>query len=183
MADDDGIKYKKKRITTDVAEKTDDKKKLTRRLRWSNFHLIINTNQRFGAKEEGLTEYRDKLADCMDEVLDRKNCDKIIKFVGDDDAKFTRAFVKDFTVDFAVERSRENNTVHCHAYIRIAHYTRLQLNVDVIHKEICTKMDLDNVYIKVKVIKQGAGENMLSYLVKDVINDDDELVVDHKKEK
>jgi hypothetical protein len=169
MSDDEtGIKTKITRHRTDVAEKEPKKEK--KHKRWSQYHLIINTNQRFGKHDEELQKYTDKLGDVIDDLLGPQNAKNIVKFKDrfKDTGKFNREFIADYYVDHAEERSRNNNTVHSHSFIRIGHYALIELDLDKIRDFVSKEMGLDNVYVKIKSLAGNKyADNALEYILKD----------------
>ena len=158
-----GINYQKTKITTDVAQKTDDNKKITQHLCWTKLHIIINTNQCFGKHDEDLTQFQDKLANAMDSMLDIKNIAKIIMWKKNNEAQFNWHFIKKYHAVYAEECSQNNNTVHLHIFIKIAHYTQLQISANAIKDDICKALDLKNIYVRVKLVNNDHGDNTLKY--------------------
>ena len=157
------IEYQKTKITTDVAQKTDDNKKITWHLLWTKLHIIINKNQHFGKYDKDLTQFRDKLANAVDSMLDIKNIAKIIMWKKNNDAQFNWRFIKEYHTVHPEECSQNNNTIHLHIFINIAHYTQLQILADAIKDDICKALDLKNIYVRVKLVNNDHGDNTLKY--------------------
>lgn len=174
MSDNDdsniGINAKITRIRTDVAEKQPKKEK--KHKRWSQYHLIINTNQRFGKHDERLQKFADKLGDVIDELLGPQNAKNIVKFKKQfaEIGKFNREFITDYYVEHAEERSRNNDTVHSHSFICIGHYALIELDLDKMRDFVSKNMGLDNVYLRIQSLGSNKyADNALQYIMKDAL--------------
>ena len=109
-------------------------------------------------------------------MVDIKNVHKFVKLTKKGDnangLPFTRQFVKDYYVDFAIERSRKNDMVHAHIYFEFSHYACIHLDLDAIQDFMCKEMELSSVYVLHPRVIMGnvQQDNVMKYLLKDTID-------------
>jgi hypothetical protein len=115
------------------------KKKPERRIKHSNFIFTINTNQRIGPYDERLEEFCDSLKDCMSDIF--SNLHDYVKIL-EPDHEWSREYIKKAECDSVVERGEKFDQIHCHCFIGISHYSKLQLDRKEIHDRICSDLDL-----------------------------------------
>ncbi|HEY8542322.1 MAG TPA: hypothetical protein VIL29_08050 [Pseudothermotoga sp.] len=137
-----------------------------RRVKNSNFALLINTNQRFGRHEEETLPYAKKLTKVVKYILD--NPKDFLIFL-EEDIPWSRDYVKSITGACYTELGERNGQIHCHAVLCCVHNTKLKLDLDKIKEHICNKMGLKNIFIRCNVLRDSTKhclENYIAYIKK-----------------
>jgi hypothetical protein len=118
-------------------------KKPTKRIRYSIFFITWNSNQyvadtadpKFVEMEAAAEKYFEGF---MDHIADYIK----IKVEGDTIEK-----IKSINTDCAFEIGSMQHRFHAHMYVRVDHYTSIQLDIDRMRKEIAT--DIEGGYLNV----------------------------------
>jgi hypothetical protein len=121
-------------------------KKPIKRIRYSIFFITWNSNQyvadtadpKFVEMEAAAEKYFEGFIDHIADYIKIKNK------AGDKD---TIEKIKSINTDCAFEIGSEQRCFHAHMYVRVDHYTQLQLDIDRMRKEIV--FELGGGYINV----------------------------------
>ena len=94
----------------------------------TNFLLTINTNQQYKDDDEHLKDDIEIFDASIKELLN--NIDQYINLPETD--KWDDHFIKDFDIDYVLERGQKKGQLHIHILFKIKHFTKIQLNSDKI---------------------------------------------------
>jgi len=159
--------------------------------RQSNFWLTINTNRRINNDEkfkEFVTEYDKVLNELFDTAHKFKGMgENMIRFgtvqnrqwIPMEGGKWDKSTIGFIKVNGVIEegKSKIGGRIHSHHLIQIAHNTSLQLDCKKIQAFINAKLahlGVKNCYVHCKIVNQDFA-NLLDYMGKDVVTDDELL--------
>ncbi len=116
-----------------------------------------------------MEEFCDDLRQSMEDIF--SNLHDYVKILNPED-EWSRSFIKKTECDSVVERGEKYDQIHCHCFIGISHYTKLQLDRKEIHDKICEDLGLKSVYLsKITVLRRSTNqdlENWISYTEKNL---------------
>ena len=128
----------------------------------TNFLLTINTNQQYKDDDEHLKDDIEIFDASIKELLN--NIDQYINLPETD--KWDDHFIKDFDIDYVLERGQKKGQLHIHILFKIKHFTKIQLNYDKIKNKIKDDLGLKNIYMQNKLIKMSNNDSIVDYLNK-----------------
>ena len=128
----------------------------------TNFLLTINTNQQYKDNDEHLKDDIEIFDASIKELLN--NIDQYINLPETD--KWDDHFIKDFDIDYVLERGQKKGQLHIHILFKIKHFTKIQLNYDKIKNKIKDDLGLKNIYMQNKLIKMSNNDSIVDYLNK-----------------
>ena len=128
----------------------------------TNFLLTINTNQQYKDDDENLQNDIEVFDTTIKEILN--NIDQFINLPETD--KWDDKFIKDFDIDYVLERGQKKGQLHIHILFKIKHFTKIQLNYDKIKEKIKLDLGLSNVYMQNKLLKMSNNDSIVDYLNK-----------------
>lgn len=149
----------KTKVKGGIATRNTDKNPTTRK---SNFLLTINTNQKYGKKDDAAYDEDAKALDAT--VQEMLNDLPAYLHLSD---PWTPQFIHDVDVDYVIERGPNNGGLHCHILFKFKHSCKkLQLNYEHIREKITEDLGLNNVYILNKLVRPQGNEYLLDYINK-----------------
>ena len=113
----------------------------------TNFLLTINTNQQYNEDDKDLQNDIEVFDTTIKEMLN--SIDQYINLPETD--KWDDKFIKDFDIDYVLERGQKKGQLHIHILFKIRHFTKIQLNYDKIKEKIKLDLGLSNVYMQKKI--------------------------------
>ena len=128
----------------------------------TNFLLTINTNQKYKDDDENLQNDTDVFDESIKDFLN--NIDQYINLPETD--KWDDKFIKDFDIDYVLERGQKKGQLHIHILFKIKHFTKIQLNYDKIKEKIKLDLGLSNVYMQNKLLRMSNNDSIVDYLNK-----------------
>ena len=128
----------------------------------TNFLLTINTNQQYKDDDENLQNDIEVFDTTIKEILN--SIDQYINLPETD--KWDDKFIKDFDIDYVLERGQKKGQLHIHILFKIKHFTQIQLNYDKIKEKIKLDLGLSNVYMQNKLLKMSNNDSIVDYLNK-----------------
>ena len=128
----------------------------------TNFLLTINTNQQYKDDDENLQNDIEVFDTTIKEILN--SMDQYINLPETD--KWDDKFIKDFDIDYVLERGQKKGQLHIHILFKIKHFTKIQLNYDKIKEKIKLDLGLSNVYMQNKLLKMSNNDSIVDYLNK-----------------
>ena len=128
----------------------------------TNFLLTINTNQQYKDDDENLQNDIEVFDESIKDLLN--NIDQYINLPETD--KWDDKFIKDFDIDYVLERGQKKGQLHIHIQFKIKHFTKIQLNYDKIKEKIKLDLGLSNVYMQNKLLKMSNNDSIVDYLNK-----------------
>ena len=128
----------------------------------TNFLLTINTNQQYKDDDENLQNDIEVFDTTIKEILN--SIDQYINLPETD--KWDDKFIKDFDIDYVLERGQKKGQLHIHILFKIKHFTKIQLNYDKIKEKIKLDLGLSNVYMQNKLLKMSNNDSIVDYLNK-----------------
>ena len=128
----------------------------------TNFLLTINTNQQYKDDDENLQNDIEVFDESIKDLLN--NIDQYINLPETD--KWDDKFIKDFDIDYVLERGQKKGQLHIHILFKIKHFTKIQLNYDKIKEKIKLDLGLSNVYMQNKLLKMSNNDSIVDYLNK-----------------
>ena len=128
----------------------------------TNFLLTINTNQQYKDDDENLQNDIEVFDTTIKEILN--SIDQYINLPETD--KWDDKFIKDFDIDYVLERGQKKGQLHIHILFKIKHFTKIQLNYDKIKEKIKLALGLSNVYMQNKLLKMSNNDSIVDYLNK-----------------
>ena len=128
----------------------------------TNFLLTINTNQQYKDDDENLQNDIEVFDTTIKEILN--SIDQYINLPETD--KWDDKFIKDFDIDYVLERGQKKGQLHIHILFKIKHFTKIQLNYDKIKEKIKMDLGLSNVYMQNKLLKMSNNDSIVDYLNK-----------------
>jgi hypothetical protein len=129
----------------------------------SNFLLTINTNQQYKSNDEHLQNDIEFFENTIKNILN--NIDQYIDIRNDGDI-WDDDTIKDVDVDYIIERGTKKGQIHCHALIKIKHFTRLQLDYKKLKEKVKKDLGLKNIYLNNRLVRNSGSENIVEYLNK-----------------
>lgn len=134
-----------------------------RKLKSSQFLLTINTNQSYlnDPNIEGDTQY-------FDETLQRMfNNPLSYLTIKNEGETWTKQYVQDSDVQYAIELGGKYKKLHAHCIIKIKHYTSIQIDAAKIRRYIEQEMGLPSIHVNFKLLRGNREEiNIENYLAK-----------------
>lgn len=118
-------------------------------MRYSNFYITLNTNQRFNEFSEEYQIFNQKFQQTIDQLLAKDNIHNVFT-LKNPNATFSKDFIKQINIEKVCELGETSKCVHLHALISVAQYTPIQLNFSFIVDFVKQKMNLPNVYFNCK---------------------------------
>ena len=128
----------------------------------TNFLLTINTNQQYKDDDENLQNDIEVFDTTIKEIFN--SIDQYINLPETD--KWDDKFIKDFDIDYVLERGQKKGQLHIHILFKIKHFTKIQLNYDKIKEKIKLDLGLSNVYMQNKLLKMSNNDSIVDYLNK-----------------
>ena len=128
----------------------------------TNFLLTINTNQQYKDDDENLQNDIEVFDTTIKEILN--SIDQYINLPETD--KWDDKFIKDFDIDYVLERGQKKGQLHIHILFKIKHFTKIQLNYDKIKEKIKLDLGLSNVYMQNKLLRMSNNDSIVDYLNK-----------------
>ena len=128
----------------------------------SNFLLTINTNQQYKDNDQHLENDIQIFEIVIQNVLN--NVDKYVNLPKED--KWDDDTIKDVNIDYIIERGTKKGQIHCHALIKISHFTKLQLNYKKMKEKVQNELGLKNIYLNNRLIRNSGSDNIIEYLNK-----------------
>ena len=128
----------------------------------TNFLLTINTNQQYKDDDENLQNDIEVFDESIKDLLN--NIDQYINLPETD--KWDDKFIKDFDIDYVLERGQKKGQLHIHILFKIKHFTKIQLNYDKIKEKIKLDLGLSNVYMQNKLLRMSNNDSIVDYLNK-----------------
>ena len=128
----------------------------------TNFLLTINTNQQYKDDDKDLQNDIEVFDTTIKEMLN--SIDQYINLPETD--KWDDKFIKDFDIDYVLERGQKKGQLHIHILFKIKHFTKIQLNYDKIKEKIKLDLGLSNVYMQNKLLKMSNNDSIVDYLNK-----------------
>lgn len=138
--------------------------KFERKLRFSNFHITINTNVRPTEHEESV-EHSERLEDAVRGLLSHAGLQRIITFHVPGDVYGSKT-IRKVTAKFAVELGTQpkGRRVHAHVVLMLQHLSFIRLNLPEIAALVREATGVPRPYVHVEVIRGGC--NAIAYLHK-----------------
>lgn len=136
------------------------------RLKHSNFYVTINTNKQFDAHEEGLRPFVNQFKQVVNEIFGGENIKNYMK-IKEPEHDFSTDYFHSISSKAVIECGEKNRTIHCHAFVKVAHWYPVSLDYDKIHAKVVNAMGLGNIHMKMSLYC-NAGDTLASYLYKDV---------------
>ena len=133
-------------------------KKATKRIKNSNFVLLINPNRKIGPYEEELEPFCQTLKDSVEEIIQNIGDYLLIE---EDGHEFTPEWFKKVEAISRVERGEEQDRVHCHALVCVSHYSKIKLDLGKIRERIIEDCNVSNPFIRVRVMRSVFGKHVL----------------------
>jgi len=167
MTSTHSIEHNRKPVQlSDVKNKEQHKhaKRITKQLKHSYWHLIINTNQRYNAESLELITECKRLKNAADEFLTVAKIGECIQFLIPEH-KWDTNWIKKLSTDGAVERAPGTDQVHCHLMICIDHYSKIRLNSAKVKEHFMKHFpELKNLFIRYKVVRARSSFDPVQYL-------------------
>ena len=128
----------------------------------TNFLWTINTNQQYKEDDKDLQNDIEVFDTTIKEMLN--SIDQYINLPETD--KWDDKFIKDFDIDYVLERGQKKGQLHIHILFKIKHFTKIQLNYDKIKEKIKLDLGLSNVYMQNKLLRMSNNDSIVDYLNK-----------------
>ena len=129
----------------------------------SNFLLTINTNQQYKENDQHLKNDIQFFENTIKDVLN--HIDQYVEIRNEGD-NWDDDTIKDIDIDYVIERGTKKGQIHCHALIKIKHFTRLQLNYKKMKQKIQHDLGLPNIYLNNRLVRNSGSETIVEYLNK-----------------
>ena len=134
------------------------------RLKHSNFYITINTNKRFQEAQEGLREFVTRFKATLAGIFDN-----IVNYIviNEQGVEWDTKYICGVNNEYTIERGGKNETIHCHALVRITHRTSVSLDYKKLRTKVQEDMDLPSIHLHIKLYR-SAHDALQNYLHKDV---------------
>ena len=143
-----------------------EEKKITKRYRWSNFLITINTNLRFDIPDG--PEYlnlEQRLVDTFSYIIDSNNIwnylllrEKGVNKPFPNNPEFIESTFKEVETSGRCEVAPQTKCLHLHGFMRFKHRTTIQLNHSLMEKDLKEKIGIP-IYLNFK----GTGDANLNF--------------------
>ena len=150
--------------TKEAAEKT---REMKRRIRHSNYFILVNTNKRYQKGKRAEAAANDMKA-ALAEVFNKSQIPNYIhinkKKAPNDE--FNPQLFKQIQVQGTVELGPTTQCIHAHVLLTISHYTCMKLDYEAIQDNLKKQLG-DEIYVEFQFVRDKM-ENFKKYISKDV---------------
>ena len=130
--------------------------------KYSNFLLTINTNKQYKDDDPHLKNDADIFEDTINDIL--KHINEYINLP--ESVIWNNKIIEDVDIDYVVEKGNIKGQLHTHILFKIKHHTNIQLNYNKIKEKIKNDLDLTNIYMYNKLVRNNGSQNIMDYLEK-----------------
>lgn len=161
-----------------VAKEPAVRKKITKRLKHSNFIITINTNKKVGVHSKEAEELAERLEIIGEEVLKELNANGFgFKYL-DGQGSWTPQWIKSVETEGTTEIGPKTGFLHLHMMVLLEHWTKVQVDTKEL-KEYFSEAWGSPVYVNVEYFMEAdrAREVLRAYIRKNSSNDSNEATV------
>ncbi len=128
-----------------------------KRVKNSNFYLLVNTNRAFEPHSDDLDEMAGRFEESMEEISNDLGNYLYIK---EPNHSFTRQYFKRIESKSRIELGPKLHRLHCHSIICIQHYSNIHLDLKHIKEKLCEDLGLPNIRLTCRVFRSSARNDI-----------------------
>jgi hypothetical protein len=157
-------------VYTNKSSNGEPGRKQKKRLRHSNYLILINTNKSFiDGQDPDLLELIKKLRECLKTSFASENIGKYVTFPKNPTHAWNTDWIKSCNVESVIERGKGKNFLHAHVRCKISHWSCIQVNFDLMREDLKKELDIPGIFIRYKRQDPTDDDLMEDYINKDVV--------------